>query len=70
MNKNLLRIYLDDLIEPDPDYTDEPILPRKKTPEEKLPAPLKAARSLEKGAARMYQNSQPVFESGQASGIL
>lgn len=32
MNKNLLRIYLDDLIEPDPDYTDEPILPRKKTP--------------------------------------
>lgn len=61
MNKNLLRIYLDDLIEPDPDYTDEPILPRKKTPEEKLPAPLKAARSLEKGAARMYQNRRSLF---------
>lgn len=61
MNKNYLRIYLDDLIEPDPDYTDEPILPRKKTPEEKLPAPLKAARSLEKGAARMYQNRRSLF---------
>ena len=61
MNKNLLRIYLDDLIEPDPDYTDEPILPRKKTPEEKLPAPLQAARSLEKGAARMYQNRRSLF---------
>lgn len=61
MNKNLLRIYLGDLIEPDPDYTDEPILPRKKTPEEKLPAPLKAARSLEKGAARMYQNRRSLF---------
>jgi len=31
MNKNYLRIYLGDLIEPDPDYTDEPILPRKKS---------------------------------------
>ena len=61
MNKNYLRIYLGDLIEPDPDYTDEPILPRKKTPEEKLPAPLKAARSLEKGAARMYQNRRSLF---------
>lgn len=61
MNKNLLRIYLGDLIEPDPDYTDEPILPRKKTPEEKLPAPLKAARSLEKGAACMYQNRRSLF---------
>lgn len=61
MNKNLLRIYLGDLIEPDPDYTDEPILPRKKAPEEKLPAPLKAARSLEKGAARMYQNRRSLF---------
>lgn len=61
MNKNLLRIYLGDLIEPDPDYTDEPILPRKKTPEEKLPAPLQAARSLEKGAARMYQNRRSLF---------
>ena len=61
MNKKLLRIYLGDLIEPDPDYTDEPILPRKKTPEEKLPAPLKAARSLEKGAARMYQNRRSLF---------
>ena len=61
MNKNLLRIYLGDLIEPDPDYTDEPILPRKKTPEEKLPAPLKAARSLEKGAAHMYQNRRSLF---------
>lgn len=61
MNKNLLRIYLDDLIEPDPDYTDEPILPRKKAPEEKLPAPLQAARSLEKGAARMYQNRRSLF---------
>lgn len=61
MNKNLLRIYLDDLIEPDPDYTDEPILPRKKPPEEKLPAPLQAARSLEKGAARMYQNRRSLF---------
>lgn len=61
MNKNYLRIYLDDLIEPDPDYTDEPILPRKKTPEEKLPAPLQAARSLEKGAARMYQNRRSLF---------
>lgn len=61
MNKNYLRIYLGDLIEPDPDYTDEPILPRKKTPEEKLPAPLQAARSLEKGAARMYQNRRSLF---------
>lgn len=61
MNKNYLRIYLGDLIEPDPDYTDEPILPRKKTPEEKLPAPLKAARSLEKGAACMYQNRRSLF---------
>ena len=61
MNKNYLRIYLGDLIEPDPDYTDEPILPRKKAPEEKLPAPLKAARSLEKGAARMYQNRRSLF---------
>lgn len=61
MNKNLLRIYLGDLIEPDPDYTDEPILPRKKAPEEKLPAPLQAARSLEKGAARMYQNRRSLF---------
>lgn len=61
MNKNYLRIYLGDLIEPDPDYTDEPILPRKKTPEEKLPASLKAARSLEKGAARMYQNRRSLF---------
>ena len=61
MNKNYLRIYLEDLIEPDPDYTDEPILPRKKTPEEKLPAPLQAARSLEKGAARMYQNRRSLF---------
>lgn len=61
MNKNYLRIYLGDLIEPDPDYMDEPILPRKKTPEEKLPAPLQAARSLEKGAARMYQNRRSLF---------
>lgn len=61
MNKNYLRIYLGDLIEPDPDYTDEPILPRKKAPEEKLPAPLQAARSLEKGAARMYQNRRSLF---------
>lgn len=61
MNKNYLRIYLGDLIEPDPDYTDEPILPWKKTPEEKLPAPLQAARSLEKGAARMYQNRRSLF---------
>lgn len=61
MNKNYLRIYLGDLVEPDPDYTDEPILPRKKTPEEKLPAPLQAARSLEKGAARMYQNRRSLF---------
>lgn len=61
MNKNYLRIYLGDLIEPDPDYTDEPILPRKKTPEEKLPAPLKAARSMEKGAACMYQNRRSLF---------
>lgn len=61
MNKNYLRIYLGDLIESDPDYTDEPILPRKKTPEEKLPAPLQAARSLEKGAARMYQNRRSLF---------
>ena len=61
MDKRFLRIYLGDLIEPDPDYTDEPILPRKKTPEEKLPAPLKAARSLEKGAARMYQNRRSLF---------
>lgn len=61
MNKNYLRIYLGDLIEPDPDYTDEPILPRKKAPEEKLPAPLLAARSLEKGAARMYQNRRSLF---------
>lgn len=61
MNKNYLRIYLGDLIEPDPDYTDEPILPRKKTLEEKLPAPLQAARSLEKGAARMYQNRRSLF---------
>ena len=61
MNKNYLRIYLGDLIEPDPDYTDEPILPRKKTPEEKLPAPLQAARSLEKGAACMYQNRRSLF---------
>lgn len=61
MNKNYLRIYLGDLIEPDPDYTDEPILPRKKPPEEKLPAPLQAARSLEKGAARMYQNRRSLF---------
>lgn len=61
MNKNYLRIYLGDLIEPDPDYTDEPILPRKKTPEEKLPAPLQAARSLEKGAAHMYQNRRSLF---------
>ena len=41
MNKNYLRIYLGDLIEPDPDYTDEPILPRKKTPEESSPRPCK-----------------------------
>ena len=61
MDKRFLRIYLGDLIEPDPDYTDEPILPRKKTPEEKLPAPLQAARSLEKGAARMYQNRRSLF---------
>ena len=61
MNKNYLRIYLGDLIESDPDYTDEPILPRKKAPEEKLPAPLQAARSLEKGAARMYQNRRSLF---------
>lgn len=61
MNKSYLRIYLGDLIEPDPDYTDELILPRKKTPEEKLPAPLQAARSLEKGAARMYQNRRSLF---------
>lgn len=61
MNKNYLRIYLGDLIEPDPDYTDEPIYHREKTPEEKLPAPLQAARSLEKGAARMYQNRRSLF---------
>lgn len=61
MNKNYLRIYLGDLIEPDPDYMDEPIYPREKTPEEKLPAPLQAARSLEKGAARMYQNRRSLF---------
>lgn len=61
MDKRFLRIYLGDLIEPDPDYEDEPISPRKKTPEEKLPAPLQAARSLEKGAARMYQNRRSLF---------
>lgn len=61
MNKNYLRIYLGDLIEPDPDYMDEPIYHREKTPEEKLPAPLQAARSLEKGAARMYQNRRSLF---------
>lgn len=61
MDKRFLRIYLGDLIEPDPDYMDEPISPRKKTPEEKLPAPLQAARSLEKGAARMYQNRRSLF---------
>ena len=61
MNKNYLRIYLGDLIEPDPDYMDEPIYHREKTPEEKLPALLQAARSLEKGAARMYQNRRSLF---------
>ena len=61
MNKKYLRIYLGDLIEPDPDYMDEPIYHREKTPEEKLPAPLQAARSLEKGAARMYQNRRSLF---------
>ena len=61
MNKNYLRIYLGDLIEPDPDYMDEPIYHREKTPEEKLPAPLQAARSLEKGAAHMYQNRRSLF---------
>ena len=62
MNKNLLRIYLDDLIEPDPDYTDEPILPRKKT----------ASGTFlgERGCPYVPEPAQPVFESGQASGVL
>lgn len=61
MSKDFIRVYLGDLVDLDPDYVDEPIRPRKKAPAEKLPAPLQAARSLEKGAARMYQNRRSLF---------
>ena len=61
MSKNFIRVYLGDLVDLDPDYVDEPIRPRKKAPAEKLPAPLQAVRSLEKGAARMYQNRRSLF---------
>lgn len=61
MSKNFIRVYLGDSVSFDSDYEDEPIRPREKAPAEKLPAPLQAARSLEKGAARMYQNRRSLF---------
>ena len=61
MNKEFIWALLGNLVNAEPDYVDEPIQPRKKAPTEKLPAPLQAARSLEKGAARMYQNRRSLF---------